>query len=81
MFGRLRNKIIDILDGPIEKNMVDKAIMQSFPTMEDEIDPSDITLQNAYKTRWIWYHTILAVLIFFTNIILLSIFLLLAIKL
>lgn len=81
MFGKLRNKIIDLLDGPIEKNMVDKAIMQSLPTIEDEIDPSDVTLQNAYKTRWIWYHTILAILIFFTNIILLSIFLLLAIKL
>ena len=24
-------------------------------------DPDDITVDNAYKTRWIWYHTILAI--------------------
>ena len=26
-----------------------------------EADPNDLTLENAYKTRWIWYHTILAI--------------------
>lgn len=46
-----------------------------------EADPNDLTLENAYKTRWIWYHTILAILIAMTNLILLAIFLLLAIKL
>ena len=44
-------------------------------------DPDDLTIENAYKTRWIWYHTILAIGIFFTNMILLAIFTLLAIKL
>ena len=24
-------------------------------------DPDDLTVDNAYKTRWIWYHTILAI--------------------
>ena len=75
------DRLVNMLDAPVEQNKVDKAIMQSLPTMEEEIDPNDINLENAYKTRWIWYHTILAVLIFFTNIILLGIFLLLAIKL
>ena len=69
------------LDRPLDDNVVDKAIMKTLPTMEEEVDPGDVNLENAYKTRWIWYHTILAVLIFFTNVILLSIFLLLAIKL
>tara|TARA_B100001996_G_C18602595_1_gene570443 strand:- start:490 stop:675 length:186 start_codon:yes stop_codon:yes gene_type:complete len=23
-------------------------------------DPSDLTVDNAYKTRWIWYHTFMA---------------------
>ena len=23
-----------------------------------EPDPADLTIDNAYKTRWIWYHTI-----------------------
>lgn len=75
------NKIVKLLSSPIDKNKVDKAIMQTLPTMDEEIDPNDVNLENAYKTRWIWYHTILAVLIFFTNLILFGIFILLAIKL
>jgi len=49
--------------------------------MEDDVDPNAVTIENAYKTRWIWYHTILAIGIFMTNILLIAIFLLLAIKL
>jgi hypothetical protein len=49
--------------------------------MKDDVDPEQVTIENAYKTRWIWYHTILAIGIFFTNILLISILLLLAIKL
>ena len=25
---------------------------------ESDPDPEDLTVENAYKTRWIWYHTI-----------------------
>ena len=46
-----------------------------------EPDPDEITIDNAYKTRWIWYHTILAIGIFMSNILLIAILLLLAIKL
>ena len=49
--------------------------------MKDDVDPEELTIGNAYKTRWIWYHTILAIGIFFTNMLLLAILLLLAIKL
>lgn len=49
--------------------------------MEDDVDPEEVTIANAYKTRWIWYHTILAIEIFTTNIILIAILVLLAIKL
>jgi hypothetical protein len=49
--------------------------------MKDDVDPEEVTIENAYKTRWIWYHTILAIGIFFTNIVLIAILLLLAIKL
>jgi len=41
--------------------------------MKDDVDPEEITIENAYKTRWIWYHTILAIEIMFTNILLLVI--------
>jgi len=44
-------------------------------------DPDDITVENAYKTRWVWYHTILALEILTTNILLASILVVLAIKL
>ena len=49
--------------------------------MADDTDPEAVTIENAYKTRWIWYHTILAIGIFFTNVLLISILVLLAIKL
>ena len=49
--------------------------------MKDDVDPEQLTIENAYKTRWIWYHTILAIGIFFTNVLLIAILLLLAIKL
>ena len=49
--------------------------------MADDVDPNEVTIENAYKTRWIWYHTILAIGIFFTNVLLIGILLLLAIKL
>ena len=47
----------------------------------EEPDPTKINVDNAYKTRWIWYHTILGLLMFFANIVLFGIFILLAIKL
>ena len=31
---------------------------------EPDPDPSDLTIDNAYKTRWIWYHTILGIELF-----------------
>tara|TARA_Y100000389_G_scaffold204486_1_gene257332 strand:+ start:9018 stop:9245 length:228 start_codon:yes stop_codon:yes gene_type:complete len=49
--------------------------------MQDDVDPTEVTVENAYKTRWIWYHTILAIGIFMTNVLLIAILLLLAIKL
>ena len=42
--------------------------------IDDSPDPDDLTIENAYKTRWIWYHTILAGLMFFANIIMFGIF-------
>ena len=49
--------------------------------MADDVDPNEVTIENAYKTRWIWYLTILAIGIFFTNILLTAILVVLAIKL
>ena len=49
--------------------------------MEDDTDPEEVTIANAYKTRWIWYHTILAIEIFMTNILLIAILVALIVKL
>jgi len=69
------------IEKPLEENKFDQTVMHNLPVMDEEADPEDLTLENAYRTRWIWYHTILALLIFFTNIILFGIFILLAVKL
>ena len=63
------NKVKDTLWGAPDKGI------------SGEPDPGELSVDNAYKTRWIWYHTILGFLMFFANIILIAIFLLLAIKL
>ena len=49
--------------------------------MKDDVDPDELTVENAYKTRWIWYHTILAIGIFITNVLLIAIITILAVKL
>ena len=69
------------IEKPLKDNKFDQTVMHNLPVMDEEADPEDLTLENAYRTRWIWYHTILAILIFFTNMILFGIFILLAIKL
>ena len=38
--------------------------------VERSPDPADLTIENAYKTRWIWYHTILGLLMLMVNILL-----------
>ena len=44
-------------------------------------DPADLCVENAYKTRWIWYHTILGLLMLVADILLVGILIVLAIKL
>lgn len=48
--------------------------------VDNDPDPSDISVDNAYKTRWIWYHTILALELLMTNILLAGILVAIAIK-
>lgn len=46
-----------------------------------EPDPDEVSIDNAYKTRWIWYHTILAIELLMVNILLIGVIIVLAIKL
>ena len=44
-------------------------------------DTDDLSIENAYKTRWIWYHTILGLLMLVADVLLVGILIVLAIKL
>tara|TARA_B100000575_G_scaffold203625_1_gene165233 strand:+ start:2438 stop:2635 length:198 start_codon:yes stop_codon:yes gene_type:complete len=46
-----------------------------------EPDPSDLSIENAYKTRWIWYHTIMGLELLIIIMLLLGILIILGIKL
>lgn len=56
---------------PVESSPVEK-IISNIPESE-EVD-------KVYQARWVWYHTILAVEIAFTNILLLAILVVISFK-
>ena len=56
---------------PVEASPVEQVISK-LPESE-EVD-------KVYQARWVWYHTILAVEILFTNILLLAILVVLSFK-
>ena len=59
--GSWLNKLFGM---PVENSPVEKVI---------EKLPHDGEVEKVYQARWVWYHTILAVEIAFTNILLLAI--------
>jgi hypothetical protein len=58
------------LEKDVEENPLDKVII------EKGVEISEV--EKIYQARWVWYHTILAIEIFCTNILLLIIVVLLA---
>jgi|TARA_B110000967_G_C18372817_1_gene311396 hypothetical protein len=48
---------------------------------EKDIDPNELSIDNAYKTRWIWYHTILGILLSMNVLVGFAILVLLIVKL
>lgn len=67
----LRSRAITEMERPVEDNLLDRQIVEK--GQHEEVD-------KIYQARWVWYHTILAVEIAFTNILLLIIILILAFK-
>ena len=65
-------KITGYFERPVEENIVDKAIIEKLP--------QDGEVNKVYQARWVWYHTILAIEIAFTNVLLLLILFVLAFK-
>ena len=73
--GMIMYKWVEKLMGiPVEENPVDKAIVERLP------DGNNQHVDEVYKARWVWYHTILAIEIAFTNVLLLLILFVLAVK-
>jgi len=57
---------------------------QIFGLKKDEIDDNDdpkVNIHTLYKHRWVWYHLILCIQMIITNILLVGILIVLAIKL
>ena len=70
-------KWYNILWGSKEESELEKQVKNS----DDSPDPADLTIQNAYKTRWIWYHTILALELLLVNVLLIAILVVISVKL
>lgn len=70
-FDKLRGKVNENLERPVEENPLDRVIVEKGNHPE---------VNKVYEARWVWYHTILAVEIAFTNVLLLGILVLLAFK-
>ena len=68
------NWIKKLLGTPLDKNPIDTVIIEKLPGADNE------QVQEVYQARWVWYHTILAVEIAFTNILLICILMVLAFK-
>jgi hypothetical protein len=72
--GSMPNWLDKLMGIPVEENPVDKAIVEKLP------DGQNQHVDEVYKARWVWYHTILAAEIFITNILLIAILIVLAVK-
>ena len=66
------SRIVKVFERPIEENPIDEAIVENLP-QEGEVE-------KVYQARWVWYHTLLAVELFFTNVLLLLILFVMALK-
>jgi hypothetical protein len=58
-----RQRAVKEMERPVEENPLDRVIVEKGNHPE---------VNKIYEARWVWYHTILAVEIAFTNILLLA---------
>jgi len=57
------------------------ALIQLFILQRSLVDiDTRVNVENAYKTRWVWYHTILCLNLFLTNILLICLLTLISLK-
>ena len=58
------DQVKEFLEQPVENNPVDRAIVEKLPGTDND------QVNEVYQARWVWYHTILALELFFTNVFL-----------
>ena len=63
-FTNRGDQVKDFLEQPVENNPVDRAIVEKLPGTDND------QVNEVYQARWVWYHTILALELFFTNVFL-----------
>ena len=71
----MKNWLQSLFAAPVEDSPVEKMI-EKLP--HDERVEAEV--EKVYQARWVWYHTILAVEILCTNILLIAILVVLAFK-
>ena len=70
----IRKRFVEMFKPPVEPDEV-------LTPEELGPDPNEVTVEHAYKTRWIWYHTLLALELLLVNVLLIAILVTLAVKL
>ena len=60
----LSTKAEEAMKRPLEENPVDQVIVNKLP------DTDNAEVDKVYQARWVWYHTLLALELFFTNLFL-----------
>ena len=63
-FSGKQEQVKEFLEQPVENNPVDRAIIEKLPGADNN------HVNEVYQARWVWYHTILALELFFTNVFL-----------
>lgn len=60
----LSTKAEEAMKRPLDENPVDQVIVNKLPDTDNE------EVDKVYQARWVWYHTLLALELFFTNLFL-----------
>jgi len=76
-----RSSHIHTSDGTTEPFSRVKRFFTRTQVLWEDPDPEEMSIDNAYKTRWIWYHTILGLELLMVNMLLIAILIVLAVKL
>ena len=76
-----RSSNVHISDGTTKPLSKVRRFFTRTQVLWQDPDPEEMSIDYAYKTRWIWYHTILGLELLIVNMLLIAILIVLAVKL